>query len=189
MFNEIILTLKDKIKSTKEDGYFLFFSIDKQDIKEIITYLKTKEFNILSDVFAVDYPDKESRFELGYNLLNIFSNQRIIVKTQLNPNEEIESITDIFSAANWYEREAWDMFGIKFKNHPDLRRILTDYEFEGHPLRKDFPLTGYVELHYDEEQGKVVYAPVKLAQNYRSFDFLSPWEGQEYNLSGDEKNK
>lgn len=187
MFEEIILTLKDKITLSKEDGYMLFLSIDKQDLREILTFLKNKEFNILTDIFAVDYPENEKRFELGYNLLNIFANQRIIIKTYVSNDEEIESVIDLFSAANWYEREAWDMFGVNFKNHPDLRRILTDYEFEGHPLRKDFPLTGYVEVHYDEAQGKVVYAPVKLAQDYRSFDFLSPWEGQEYNLPGDEK--
>ena len=187
MFDEIILALKDKIKSSKEDNYLLFLSIDIKDLKEILIYLKTKEFNILTDIFAVDYPENESRFELGYNLLNIFENQRIIVKTQLNPDEEIDSAVELFNAANWYEREIWDMFGVRFKNHPDLRRILTDYGFEGHPLRKDFPLTGYVELHYDEAQGKVVYAPVKLAQDYRSFDFLSPWEGQK--LPGDEKSK
>ncbi|MCZ4282000.1 NADH-quinone oxidoreductase subunit C [Kiloniella laminariae] len=144
------------------------------------------QFRQLAEVTAVDYPSREMRFELVYCLLSLTHNQRIKVKIAATEEEPVESATSLFSSAIWYEREVWDMYGIFFANHPDLRRILTDYGFEGHPLRKDFPLTGYVEVRYDETQKRVVYEPVKLSQEFRNFDFSSPWEGI-VQLPGDEK--
>ncbi len=148
-------------------------------------------FKFLVDLCGVDYPQREQRFEVVYHLLSVQHNQRIRIKVPLKENESIPTVTTIFSAAGWFEREAWDMYGIPFSGNTDLRRILTDYGFEGHPLRKDFPLTGYVEVRYDDERRQVVYEPVQLKQDYRNFDYLSPWEGTEYNiptnLPGDEK--
>jgi len=132
-------------------------------------------------------PEREERFEVVYNLLSLTHNNRVRIKVSTDAETPVPSATAVFSAANWLERETWDMFGIFFSDHPDLRRILTDYGFEGHPLRKDFPLTGYVEVRYDDEQKRVVYEPVKLTQDYRTFDFLSPWEGMQARLPGDEK--
>ena len=146
-------------------------------------------FKILVDICGVDYPERPERFDIVYNLLSIKNNQRIRVKATADEASPVPSATGLFSAAGWFEREAWDLYGIYFADHPDLRRILTDYGFEGHPLRKDFPLTGYVELRYDEVQKRVVYEPVKLKQEFRSFDFLSPWEGMSHVLPGDEKAK
>jgi len=145
------------------------------------------QFKVLIDVTAADYPEREERFEIVYNLLSLSHNQRIRVKASTDENTPVPSVVPLFSAAGWFEREVWDMFGVFFTDHPDLRRMLTDYGFEGHPLRKDFPLTGYVEVRYDEEQKRVVYEPVMLTQDFRSFDFMSPWEGAEYILPGDEK--
>jgi NADH-quinone oxidoreductase subunit C len=145
------------------------------------------QFKVLIDVTAADYPEREERFEIVYNLLSLSHNQRIRVKVSTDENTPVPSVVPLFSAAGWFEREVWDMFGVFFTDHPDLRRMLTDYGFEGHPLRKDFPLTGYVEVRYDEEQKRVVYEPVTLTQDFRSFDFMSPWEGAEYILPGDEK--
>jgi NADH-quinone oxidoreductase subunit C len=144
-------------------------------------------FKMLVDVTAADYPEREERFEIVYNLLSLSHNQRIRLKTSTDENTPVPSVVGLFSAAGWFEREVWDMFGVFFTDHPDLRRLLTDYGFEGHPLRKDFPLTGYVEVRYDDEQKRVVYEPVKLTQDFRSFDFMSPWEGAKYILPGDEK--
>ena len=144
-------------------------------------------FKVLVDVTAADYPEREERFEIVYNLLSLSHNQRIRVKVPTDENTPVPSVVPLFSAAGWFEREVWDMFGVFFTDHPDLRRMLTDYGFEGHPLRKDFPLTGYVEVRYDDEQKRVVYEPVTLTQDFRSFDFMSPWEGAEYILPGDEK--
>jgi len=144
-------------------------------------------FSTLCDVCGVDYPDRPERFEVVYNLLSLALNQRIRLKLETDEEHPVPSAVGIYSAAGWWEREAFDLFGIYFNDHPDLRRILTDYGFEGHPLRKDFPLTGYVEVRYDEEQKRVVYEPVKLRQEFRSFDFLSPWEGMDRILPGDEK--
>ena len=144
-------------------------------------------FKVLVDVTAADYPEREERFEIVYNLLSLSHNQRIRLKTSTDENTPVPSVVGLFSAAGWFEREVWDMFGVFFTDHPDLRRLLTDYGFEGHPLRKDFPLTGYVEVRYDDEQKRVVYEPVKLTQDFRSFDFMSPWEGAKYILPGDEK--
>jgi NADH-quinone oxidoreductase subunit C len=187
MLEKITLDLEDKQIVLSEDGYMITMICDLSDAKDIVAYLKDQKFSILTDLSAIDYPERQQRFEIIYNLLNIFDNKRIIVKFLVENKQEVESIADLYNAATWYEREVWDMFGIYFANNPDLRRILTDYGFEGHPLRKDFPLTGFKEVHYDEEQQKVIYAPVKLAQEFRNFDFLSPWEGPEYVLPGDEK--
>jgi NADH-quinone oxidoreductase subunit C len=144
------------------------------------------QFKQLVDLTAVDHPDQAERFEVVYNLLSLKLNQRVRVKLTTDENTPVASVSGVFSSAIWLEREAWDMFGIFFANHPDLRRILTDYGFEGHPLRKDFPLTGFKEVRYDEEQKRVVYEPVKLTQEFRRFDFMSPWEGM-LRLPGDEK--
>ena len=144
-------------------------------------------FTILVDLCGVDWPEREQRFDVVYHLLSLHHNQRLRVKVMTDEDTPVPSVTGVFSSAGWYEREAWDLYGITFSDHPDLRRILTDYGFEGHPLRKDFPLTGFVEVRYDEEQKRVVYEPVKLTQEFRSFDFLSPWEGMTPLLPGDEK--
>ena len=144
-------------------------------------------FTVLIDVCGVDWPEREQRFDVVYHLLSLTQNHRIRIKVMTDEDTPVPSVTGVFSAAGWYEREAWDLYGIVFADHPDLRRILTDYGFEGHPLRKDFPLTGFVEVRYDEEQKRVVYEKVKLTQEYRSFDFLSPWEGMTPLLPGDEK--
>lgn len=147
------------------------------------------KFTTLVDITAVDWPERPARFEVVWHFLSMWRNQRIRVKTARREDEMCPSIVDAFPAANWFEREVFDMFGILFSGHPDLRRILTDYGFRGHPLRKDFPTTGYIELRYDEVQKRVVYEPVKLTQEYRQFDFLSPWEGAHYILPGDEKKQ
>ncbi|MEK6734110.1 MAG: NADH-quinone oxidoreductase subunit C [Pseudomonadota bacterium] len=179
--------LAKKEISLLENDNLITLITKADDAKDIVKYLKDKGFVILTDLSSVDYPDRPERFEILYNLLNIYDNKRILVKFSISDGQKTETISDLFSAAIWYEREVWDMFGIHFANHPDLRRILTDYGFEGHPLRKDFPLTGYKEVRYDEKERKVIYEPVKLAQDYRDFDFLSPWEGPNYVLPGDEK--
>lgn len=141
------------------------------------------------DICGVDYPDRPNRFDVVYHLLSPYLNQRVRVKVQTDEETPVPSVAGVFPAANWYEREAFDLYGILFSGHPDLRRILTDYGFSGHPLRKDFPLTGNVEVRYDDEQKRVVYEPVRLTQEFRFFDYLSPWEGTEYALPGDEKAK
>jgi NADH-quinone oxidoreductase subunit C len=146
-------------------------------------------FEQLIDICGVDYPERAKRFEVVYHLLSPRRNQRIRIKCEADADTPVPSVVGVFPAANWYEREAYDMYGILFSGHPDLRRLLTDYGFQGHPLRKDFPLTGYVEVRYDDAQKRVVYEPVKLTQEFRSFDFMSPWEGVDYVLPGDEKAK
>ena len=146
------------------------------------------QFTTLIDICGVDWPQREKRFDVVYHFLSMRQNQRIRVKAALREDETIPSLVGLYPAAEWFEREAFDMYGIFFSNHPDLRRILTDYGFTGYPLRKDFPTTGYVEVRYDEAQKRVVYEPVKLVQEYRKFDFMSPWEGAEYVLPGDEKS-
>jgi NADH-quinone oxidoreductase subunit C len=159
-------------------------------VVKVLSFLRDDvncQFKQLMDVCGVDYPEDEQRLEVVYHLLSLTHNNRIRVKTRTDEDTPIPSITGVFSSANWFEREAWDLFGIFFSGHPDLRRIMTDYGFEGHPLRKDFPLTGHVELRYDDEKKRVVYEPVKLTQDFRSFDFLSPWEGMDRVLPGDEK--
>ena len=156
---------------------------------KLLTFLRDDQncqFKQLMDVTAVDHPDREARFDIVYNLLSLKHNQRVRVKLAADDGTPVPSVTALFSSANWLEREVWDLFGVFFSDHPDLRRIMTDYGFEGHPLRKDFPLTGYVEVRYDPDQRRVVYEPVKLPQEFRSFDFMSPWEGM-LHLPGDEK--
>jgi NADH-quinone oxidoreductase subunit C len=147
------------------------------------------QFKCLMDICGVDYPEREERFEIVYNLLSLTHNQRVRVKLTSDADTPVPTATGVFSSAGWWEREAWDLFGIYFTDHPDLRRILTDYGFEGHPLRKDFPLTGYVEMRYDDEQKRIVYEPVELVQEFRNFDFLSPREGAEYILSDDASDR
>ncbi len=159
-------------------------------VVNVLTYLRDDvncQFKQLMDVCGADYPEREPRFEVVYNLLSLNHNNRVRVKVQTDEMTPVPSVSGVFSSAGWWEREAWDLFGIYFADHADLRRIMTDYGFDGHPLRKDFPLTGYVEVRYDDEQKRVVYEPVKLTQEYRSFDFLSPWEGAQEVLPGDEK--
>ena len=167
-------------------------NIEKKEIIKTIKLLKENQnlqYDQLMDLTAIDYPSREKRFDIVYILLSMTQNKRIIVKVSLKEDENIESITSIHKASDWYERECYDLFGIKFLNHPDLRRIMTDYNFEGHPLRKDFPLTGHTEVRYDDLEKKVVYEPVKLTQEYRNFDYMSPWEGLDNNLIGDDKSE
>ena len=172
------------------EKYLGIFLNDNQKIFFLIKFLKEHKellFDQITDITAIDYPSREKRFDLVYLLLSLRLNERILVRISLNENEKIESISSIHEASNWYERECYDLFGIKFKNHPDLRRIMTDYNFEGHPLRKDFPLTGHNEVRYDELEKKIVYENVNLTQEYRDFDYQSPWEGLDNQLIGDEK--
>ncbi len=175
--------LATKIKSSEIKFNYLTIEIEIEEIIEVILFLKTNEkckFRQLTDITAVDYPRKEKRFKLVYLLLSHENNHRLIINSNIKEKTIVPSITKIFPSANWMEREVFDMYGITFKDHPDLRRILTDYGFEGHPLRKDFPLTGYKEVRYSEDQKKVIYESVKLEQNYRNFDFESPWQGTKY---------
>lgn len=159
-------------------------------IVQVLSWLRdepTLLFSELVDLCGVDWPEREQRFDVVYHLLSLHHNQRIRVKVRTDEYTPVPSVTSVYPTAGWFEREAWDMYGILFSGHPDLRRILTDYGFDGHPLRKDFPLTGYVEVRYDEDLKRVVYEPVKLRQDFRTFDFLSPWEGMQGVLPGDEK--
>ena len=164
--------------------------IEREAVPQVLQFLRDDpkcRFTVLVDVCGVDHPDRPMRFDIVYNLLSMSLNQRIRLKLETDEEQPVPSAVGLFNSAGWWERETWDLFGVYFSDHPDLRRILTDYGFEGHPLRKDFPLTGYVELKYDEEQKRVVYEPVQLKQEFRSFDFLSPWEGMDKILPGDEK--
>ncbi len=175
--------LTTKIKDSKIKHNQLYITINSEDLLDVVLLLKTNKntkFRQLIDITAADYPENQQRFKMIYLLLSHEFNQRIILSYFINENEPIFSLTKIFPSANWMEREIFDMYGIKFTNHPDLRRILTDYGFQGHPLRKDFPLTGHNEVRYSENEKKVIYEPVKLEQNYRNFDFESPWEGTKY---------
>ncbi|HEV2551545.1 MAG TPA: NADH-quinone oxidoreductase subunit C [Stellaceae bacterium] len=168
----------------------LMIRVKREALLRVLSFLRDDakcQFKLLADLCGVDYPDRPERFEVVYNLLSLKLNQRIRVKVTTDEEHAVPSTTGLYRAAGWFEREAWDLFGIYFADHPDLRRLLTDYGFEGHPMRKDFPLTGYVEVRYDEEQKRVVYEPVKLKQEFRSFDFASPWEGMSQVLPGDEK--
>ncbi len=190
MANDLISTekiinseLSSKILSSNIDFHELIFQISPNELIEVIQFLKFDDrlkFKQLIDIAAIDYPNEEKRFEIVYLLLSLENNLRVKVSIKFDVNDKIPSITKIFPSANWMEREVFDMYGIKFINHPDLRRILTDYNFKGHPLRKDFPLTGFNEVRYSEKEKKVIYEPVKLEQNYRNFDFNSPWEGTKY---------
>ena len=175
--------LTTKVKSTKINHSHIYINIESENLLEVVLFLKNNnqtKFKQLIDITAVDYPENERRFKLVYLLLSHEFNTRIILEFFINENEIVTSLTSIFPSSNWMEREVFDMYGVKFKDHPDLRRILTDYGFKGHPLRKDFPLTGHNEVRYSEDDKKVIYEPVKLEQNYRNFDYESPWEGTEY---------
>ena len=175
--------LNTKINSSKIKNDQIYLNIDSNDITDVILFLKNNEntnFKQLIDITAVDYPANEKRFKLVYLLLSHEFNVRILIDCFINENEIPPSLTKIYPSANWMEREVFDMYGIQFKDHPDLRRILTDYNFDGYPLRKDFPLTGHTEVRYSEEEKKVIYEPIKLEQNYRNFDYESPWEGTKY---------
>ena len=175
--------LTTKINNSKIKHDQLYINIDEKNLMDVIFFLKTNsesKFRQLIEITAVDYPEKDRRFNVVYLLLSHENNKRIIVDYIIKENEVVSSITSIFPSANWMEREVFDMYGIEFKNHPDLRRILTDYGFKGYPLRKDFPLTGHNEVRYSEEEKKVIYETVKLEQNYRNFDYESPWEGTKY---------
>ena len=175
--------LSSKVQSSSINNEELLIEINDKDLIDTVQFLKLNEnckFKQLIDIAGVDYPENDKRFELIYLFLSHENNTRIKLLIKFEINQTINSITKIFPSANWMEREVFDMYGIKFKNHPDLRRILTDYGFKGHPLRKDFPLTGFNEVRYSEKDKKVIYEPVKLEQNYRNFDFESPWEGTNY---------
>jgi len=186
--------LTTKIKKSEIKHEQLFLNIGNKDLIDVSLFLKSNKdtkFRQLIDMTIVDYPENIQRFKVVYLFLSHEFNQRIVLSYLINENEVITSLTSVYPAANWMEREAFDMYGVKFKNHPDLRRILTDYGFEGHPLRKDFPLTGFTEVRYSEEQKKVISEPVKLEQNYRNFDYESPWEGTKYikeQTDNDKKN-
>ena len=185
-------SLTTAVKKSQINFSQLFIDVNVEDIISTILFLKTNKkckFKQLIDITAVDYPQREKRFKIVYMLLSHENNLRIIINTNVDEKEIVPSITKIFPSANWMEREVFDMYGVSFKDHPDLRRILTDYGFDGFPLRKDFPLTGHTEVRYSEEKKKVIYEPVKLDQEYRDFDFQSPWEGTKYiNLEDEKKN-
>ena len=175
--------LTTKIKKTEIRHEQLYINIDNEDLIDVTLFIKSNEntkFRQLIDITVVDYPENALRFKVVYLFLSHEFNQRIILSYLISENEVIPSLTPIYPSANWMEREVFDMYGVKFKDHPDMRRILTDYGFEGHPLRKDFPLTGHTEVRYSEDQKKVISEPVKLEQNYRNFDYESPWEGTKY---------
>ena len=175
--------LTTKIKSSKIKHNQLYLTIDTENLVDVSLFIKSNpntKFRQLIDITAVDYPEDDQRFKIVYLLLSHEFNTRIIIQFSIGDGEKIPSLTKIYPSANWMEREVFDMYGVNFKDHPDLRRILTDYGFEGHPLRKDFPLTGHTEVRYNEDQKKVVNEPVKLEQNYRNFDYESPWEGTKY---------
>jgi len=185
ILENILSTIKENCKIN--DGFIKFeqiqITINPEDLISTLEFLKDNDicqFRQLTDIAGVDFPERLNRFDLVYHFLSFKNNVRIRVKTEISENSAIQSITQLFPAANWFEREAFDMYGIQFTDHPDLRRILTDYGFEGYPLRKDFPLTGNVEVRYDEMEKKVIYEPVKLQQDYRNFDIQSPWEGTKY---------
>ncbi|WP_028033461.1 NADH-quinone oxidoreductase subunit C [Chelativorans sp. J32] len=188
--------IKEKLDGRVQDwivayGELTLF-IEPGDILDVLTFLKSDvqcQFFAFIDISGADYPAREKRFEVVYHLLSPRQNQRIRIKVSTDEDTPIPSAVEVFPAANWYEREIYDLYGVLFSDHPDLRRILTDYGFEGHPLRKDFPLTGFVEVRYDDEAKRVIYEPVNLRQEFRNFDFLSPWEGTDYVLPGDEKAK
>lgn len=179
------------IESFSINGDNLIIYVDRLKIVELLTFIRDDfelSFKTLLDLFGADLLGlREPRFEVIYNLLSYKLNNRLTIKVAINEDQSVPSVSKVFSSANWYEREAYDMYGIVFENHNDLRRILTDYDFEGYPLRKDFPLTGYSELRYDQDQQKIVYEPVKLSQEYRNFDFEMPWEGTQYKINNQEK--
>lgn len=182
----------EKIKDAVVAYGELTLSVEANDIVSVLTFLRRDvqcQFVSFIDICGADYPSRAKRFDVVYHLLSPRQNLRIRVKLQTDEDTPVPSVTDVYPGADWFEREAYDLYGILFSGHPDLRRLLTDYGFEGHPLRKDFPLTGFVEVRYDDEVKRVVYEPVELKQEFRNFDFMSPWEGTDYVLPGDEKAK
>lgn len=184
--------LTDAVNAASIENGELTIDARRAEIMTVISFLRDDpicKFSSLIDICGVDYPSRERRFDVVYHMLSMAHNTRIRIKVKTGETVPVHSITSLFPNANWYEREAFDMYGILFDEHPDLRRILTDYGFEGYPLRKDFPLSGFVEVRYDEERKSVIYEPVNLPQEYRSFDFMSPWEGAKYILPGDEKGE
>ncbi len=194
--NELAAYIQEKLGAKVEGSVVAFgdltLHVSADDIVEVVSFLKRDvqcQFISIIDVCGVDYPARRRRFDVVYHLLSPRQNQRIAIKLQADEDTVVPSITSVFPGADWYERETYDLYGVLFSGHPDLRRILTDYGFEGHPLRKDFPLTGFVEVRYDDEVKRVVYEPVELKQEFRNFDFISPWEGTDYVLPGDEKAK
>ncbi len=187
---KVNLELNTKINVSIIKHEQLYLNINSENLIDVVIFLKTNKetkFKQLIDITAVDYPEKEKRFKLVYLFLSHEFNQRILIDYEINEKETVNSLTSVFPSANWMEREVFDMYGINFKNHPDLRRILTDYGFEGYPLRKDFPLTGHNEVRYSEDKKKVIYEKVKLEQKYRNFDYESPWEGTKYIKQQDKK--
>src|SRR6516165_8724224 len=190
LVEHVSAALSDAVLATEIRAGELCCRVEREALSRVHQFLRDDPrcgFTVLCDICGVDYPDRPLRFEVVYNLLSMRHNQRIRLKVETDEEQPVPSVVGLFSCAGWWEREAWDLFGIYFADNPDLRRILTDYGFEGHPLRKDFPLTGYVEVRYDEDQKAVVYEPVRLQQEFRNFDFLSPWEGMDKILPGDEK--
>lgn len=186
----VVADLKDVVVDSSIIRGELTVEILPTAVPKVLTYLRDDpscHFKMLIDICGADYPARDKRFDVVYHLLSLKHNQRIRLRVQIEEEATIPTATDVYSNAGWLERETWDMYGIYFADNPDLRRILTDYGFDGHPMRKDFPLTGYVEVRYDDEEKRVVYEPVKLTQDFRTFDFLSPWEGQGGTLPGDEK--
>ena len=186
----LVAAMGDAIKDVAMVNEELIVVVERESIRRVLSFLRDDvncQFKQLMDVTAADYPGRVERFEVIYNLLSLTHNRRIRIKLSTDEQTPVPTATALFNSANWFEREVWDLFGIFFREHPDLRRILTDYGFQGHPLRKDFPLTGYVEVRYDDDLKRVVYEPVKLPQDFRNFDFLSPWEGVLAQLPGDEK--
>lgn len=182
--------LSSEVISTKVANNELFVEARADAIEQVLMFLREDsscKFQVLCDVCGVDYPERTERFDVVYNLLSLKHNQRVTVKVKTDERTPVPSVVSLYPTANWFEREAWDMYGIMFSGHPDLRRMLTDYGFEGHPLRKEFPLSGHVEMRYSEDEKRVVYEPVSLVQEFRKFDFQSPWEGTDYVLPGDEK--
>ena len=190
--DHIKMQLGDAVNAASIENGELTIEARRAEITTVISFLRDDpicKFSSLIDICGVDYPSRERRFDVVYHMLSMAHNARIRIKVSTDETVPVHSVTSLFPNANWYEREAFDMYGILFDEHPDLRRILTDYGFEGYPLRKDFPLSGFVEVRYDEERKSVVYEPVNLPQEYRSFDFMSPWEGAKYILPGDEKGE
>lgn len=188
----IVKSLGEAVMGSEISFGQLTITVQRDSIVDVVTFLRDDplcRFIAFLDVCGVDFPERDERFEVVYHFLSPHLNQRVRIKLSADDETPVPSITNVFAGANWFEREAYDLYGILFSGHPDLRRILTDYGFDGHPLRKDFPMTGFVEVRYDEERKRVVYEPVKLGQEWRSFDYLSPWEGTDYVLPGDEKAK
>ena len=186
----VATTLSDYVHATDVAFGELVVEARADQVVRVLKFLKDDpacRFEQLTDLCGVDYPERDPRFDVVYHLLSMSHNCRLRLKVGVNDDQPVPSVTEVYPSAGWWERETWDLYGIHFAGNPDLRRLLTDYGFNGHPLRKDFPLTGYVELRYDSEQKRVVYEPVKLTQEFRRFDFLSPWEGASYPLPGDEK--